>query len=219
MQKGEDKMVIKNALGIGAHFDDVDLGCGGTLARIVKEGGNSYKLTLTDNVTAFKWEKINVDFDSSRQDSSLACECLGIEEVQNFEYEKCNYLQYSTALMQRIESFIYQNNIDTVFLHYNSDFNQDHIAASQLSLTAARHVKNILYYQSNGYILESAFYPTVFFDITDVYEDKVNALNQYHGDHNRFNRLFDVTLKRNEIWGYANKVKYAEGFVPVKVCL
>lgn len=48
-------MTIKNALGIGAHFDDVDLGCGGTLARIASEGGHAYKLTLTDNVTNFTW--------------------------------------------------------------------------------------------------------------------------------------------------------------------
>ena len=121
--------------------------------------------------------------------------------------------------MQKIETVIFEKNIDTVFIHYNSDFNQDHLASSQLTLTAARHVKNILYYQSNGYILESSFYPTVFFDISDVYNKKIEALQQYHGGHNRFNRLFDISLKRNDVWGYGNQVQYAEGFVPVKICL
>ena len=162
---------------------------------------------------------VNVDFDSSLKDSAAACKCLGIEEIVDFGYERCNYLKYSTELMQKIETVIFEKNIDTVFIHYNSDFNQDHLASSQLTLTAARHVKNILYYQSNGYILESSFYPTVFFDISDVYNKKIEALQQYHGGHNRFNRLFDISLKRNDVWGYGNQVQYAEGFVPVKICL
>lgn len=210
---------IKNALAVGAHFDDVELGCGGTLARIVEEGGNAYKLTLTNNVTNFAQMDINVDFENSLWDSKNACKCLGIQEITNFEFQNCNYLEYSTELMQKIEALIFEKQIDTVFIHYNSDFNQDHMAASQLCLTAARHVKNILYYQSNGYILESSFYPTIFFDISDYIEKKRKALEQYHGDHNRFNRLFDISIKRNDVWGYGNKVKYAEGFVPVKVCL
>lgn len=96
--------------------------------------------------------------------------------------------------------------------------NQDHIAAAKLSLTAARHCKNVLYYQSNGYTLDKAFYPTVFFDISDYYDVKKRALDHYRGDHNRFERLFDIAMKRTEIWGYANEVPYAEGFVPVKMC-
>ena len=121
--------------------------------------------------------------------------------------------------MQKIEAIIFDKKIDTVFIHFNADMNQDHIASSKISLTAARHCKNIFYYQSNGYVLDETFYPTVFFDISDFYKIKEEALNCYKGDHNRFERLFDISLKRTEIWGYANKVNYAEGFVPVKVCL
>jgi LmbE family N-acetylglucosaminyl deacetylase len=119
--------------------------------------------------------------------------------------------------MQRVETIIFDKQIDTVFIHNDADMNQDHVAASRICLTAARHCKNIFYYQSNGYILDKAFYPTVFFDITPYYESKKAALSFYRGDHNRFDRLFDIALKKTEIWGYANKVAYAEGFVPVKV--
>ena len=209
---------IVNALGIGAHFDDVELGCGGTLARIVDEGGKAYKLTLTNNVTNFAAMGIKVDFESSLRDSANACKELGVQEILDIPFQNCNSLEYSTELMQRIERIIFDYNIDTVFIHYNSDFNQDHVAASILSLTAARHVNNILYYQSNGYILESCYYPTFFVDISKYAQKKKLALSKYRGDHNRFNRLFDVSLKRNDVWGYANKVEYAEGFVPVKVC-
>lgn len=210
---------MKNILVIGAHFDDAELGCGGTMAKLSAEGKKVYKLTLTDNVTNFEQMNIHVDMESSVTDSAKACEELNVEEICNFQMIECNKLTYSTEIMQRVESIIFAKEIDTVFIHYNSDMNQDHIAASEICLTAARHCENIFYYQSNGYILDKTFYPTVFFDISDFYESKKKALNHYRGDHNRFDRLFDISLKRTEIWGYANKVKYAEGFVPVKISL
>ena len=209
---------MENILVVGAHFDDAELGCGGTMAKLAAEGKKVYKLTLTDNVTDFKQMNIHVDMDSSREDSANACKELNVEEV-NFDMVKCNELNYSTKLMQKVESIIWEKKIDTVFIHNNADLNKDHVAASQICLTAARHCKNIFYYQSNGYVLDQAFYPTFFIDISEYYKKKERALNYYRGDHNRFDRLFDISLKRTEIWGYANKVAYAEGFVPVKVCL
>lgn len=208
---------MQNILVIGAHFDDAELGCGGTMARLAAEGKNVYKLTLTDNVTNFKQMNIHVDLESSRLDSAKACEEMGVREITDFEMVKCNTLAYTTEVMQRVETIIFEKKIDTVFIHFHSDMNQDHIAASSICLTAARHCKNVLYYQSNGYVLNEAFHPTVFFDISNYYETKKKALACYQGDHNRFNRLFDVSLKKAEIWGYANKVAYAEGFVPVKI--
>ena len=210
---------MKNILVIGAHFDDAELGCGGTMAKLAAEGKKVYKLTLTDNVTDFRQMNIRVDMESSRLDSARACRLLGVEEITSMEMNACNSLVYETKLMQQVEAILFSKEIDTVFMHNRADINRDHIAASQICLTAARHCENIFYYQSNGYILDESFYPTVFFDISAYYDKKKAALNAYRGDHNRFDRLFDISLKRTEIWGYANKVQYAEGFVPVKIRL
>ena len=209
---------MNNILVIGAHFDDAELGCGGTMAKLAAEGKNVYKLTLTDNVTHFEQRNIHVDMESSLSDSARACAEMKVQEITDFPLIPCNHLTYTTEIMQKIETIIFEKKIDTVFIHYDSDMNQDHIAAAKLSLTASRHCKNVLYYQSNGYTLDKPFYPTVFFDISDYYDVKKRALDHYQGDHNRFERLFDIAMKRTEIWGYANEVPYAEGFVPVKMC-
>ncbi len=208
----------ENILVIGAHFDDADLGCGGTMARFASEGKKVYKLTLTDNKTDFEQRNIKVGFEDSLADSQNASQILGVEELVDFPFIECNNLQYATEIMQSIERIIFEKNIDTVFIHFDADLNKDHVAASLLSETAARHCKNVLYYQSNGYVLSKAFYPTLFIDISDFYDKKAEALGAYRGDHNRYDRLFDISLKRTEIWGYANEVKYAEGFMPLKVC-
>jgi LmbE family N-acetylglucosaminyl deacetylase len=208
---------MKKILVIGAHFDDAELGAGGTIAKLVQKGKKVYKLTLTDNVTNFAQKSIQVDYDSSKNQSAKASQILSATEITDFIPIGCSMLSYSKDIMQKVEKVIYDYNIDTVFIHFSTDMNQDHVEASKICKTAARHCDNILEYQSNGYVLENAFYPTFFVDISDTVELKRRALQQYSNEHNRYNRLFEMNIERNHTWGYANEIEYAEGFHVVKM--
>lgn len=207
---------MQNILIAGAHYDDAELGCGGTAAKFADEGKNVYKLTLTNNETDFKHMNIRVEYGKSMRESAQACEILGVHEISDFTPVKCSQLFYNTEIMQKLEDILYKYNIDTVFMHYEHDLNQDHVSASKICLTAARHCKNIFMYQSNIYITPVQFAPNFFVDISGYIDKKREALNQYTGDHNRFNSLFETGIERNSVWGYANKCKYAEGFVSLK---
>ena len=209
-------MAMNNILIVGAHFDDAELGVGGTAAKLAAQGKNVYKLTLTDNVTNFSAMNINVDFESSRQQSAKACEILGIKEIIDFEPVACSELQYTKEIMQKVEKYVFDLNIDTIFTHFNADMNTDHVAASRISRTAGR---NIIQFQSNGYVLENVFYPTFFVDISDFVEKKRQALACYGQEHNRFDSLFEVSIDRNRVWGYPNKCAYAEGFNVIKILM
>ena len=208
---------MNNILIIGAHYDDTELGVGGTAALLAKSGKKVYKLTLTDNETDFKQKGIIVNYTSSKIASCKASKELGIEEITDFIPEKCNHLLYSSEIMQKIESIIFEKNIDTVFMHYIHDLNEDHVVASRISMVASRHCKNIFMFQSNGYISENQFHPTVFFNITDFFEAKKRALANYGPEHNRFNKLFEMNLARNFVHGFGCECEYAEGFIPIKM--
>ena len=212
-------MSMNNILIVGAHFDDAELGAGGTAAKLASQGKKVYKLTLTDNETNFSAMNINVAFESSKQQSAEACRILGIEEITDFKPVACSELEYSKEVMQRVEKYIFDLNIDTIFMHFNADMNTDHVAASRICLTAGRHCKNIIQFQSNGYVLENVFYPTFFVDISDYIEKKRQALASYGKEHNRFDSLFEVTIERNRVWGYPNKCHYAEGFNIIKMLM
>lgn len=208
---------MNNILIVGAHFDDAELGAGGTAAKLVAEGKKVYKVTLTDNVTHFEHRNINVDYSSSRMQSKNACSVLGMTEIDFDPPQECSKLEYSKEVMQRLENIIYHYDIDTILLHFSEDMNRDHVEASKICLTAARHCANVLEFQSNGYILDNAFYPTYFVNISDYVKLKEEALSKYGTEHNRMNRLFATILERNHIWGYSNEVEYAEGFRIVKM--
>ncbi len=210
---------MKNILIVGAHYDDAELGAGGTAAKLAAQGCKVYKLTLTDNVTNFTQMNIQVDYESSVQQSARAAAILGMEEITDFPPEECTKLSFSKELMQRIEKIVYDKKIDTMIIHYDHDMQQDHVEASRLCMTAGRHCDTILMYQSNGYVLDKPYYPTFFVDISDYVDKKIKALEQYGTEHNRFDRLFQINVERNQVWGYANKVEYAEGFHVVKMLM
>lgn len=208
---------MKNVLFIGAHFDDVELGCGGTMAKLVKAGKKVFKYTLTDNETNFLQRNINVSYESSKKQSAMASKALGVIEIENPSPVVCSELTYSKKVMQQLEKVIFDHDIDTVFIHFGMDMNHDHVEANKICITAARHCKNILEYVSNGYALEMNFTQSYFVDISDFIELKKKALSFYGSEHDRMNRLFSMNIERNHVWGYSNEVEYAEGFQVVKM--
>lgn len=210
---------MEKILIVGAHYDDTELGVGGTAARLAEEGKEVFKLTLTDNITEFEKKNIFIRQDTCLEQSRKACKVLGVKEIQGFPVAQCSNLTYSKKIMQRVESLIFDLNIDTVFIHFGNDMNQDHVEAARICLTAARHCRNILQYQSNGYILDNEFYPTFFVDISSYIQKKKEALACYGKEHDRFQRLFSSNIERNHIWGFANEVDYAEGFRIIKMII
>lgn len=216
---------MDNILIIGAHFDDSELGVGGTAAKLVSQGCNVYKLTLTDNDVPQSAFNARTDGSESLTNSLSACEVLGVKSLDDeFERIKVCELAYSRETMQRVEKIILVKKIDTVFIHDEHDTNQDHAQSGIISKTAARHCDNILIYQSNLYINSQGFYPTVFYDITEFVSQKRFSLSQYGKEHQRYasvseseNTLFEHVILQNKVWGYSVGVDYAEGFVPIKM--
>ena len=93
---------MSSILVIGAHYDDAELGAGGTMARLAAMGHQVYKLTLTNNETRFTQKNIQVNYESSVQQSAEACRILGVREV-DFAPVQCSHLFYDTEIMQRVE--------------------------------------------------------------------------------------------------------------------
>lgn len=185
---------MKNILVVGARFGDAELGAGGSMIKWAKEGKNVYK--LIDNETNFEEYNIRVEFDRMRKELAEVFQILGVKEVRDFLSEKCNHLVYSTETTQRIEKAICELEIDTVVIHSSEDANQDHIEASKICVTAARHCGSILFFKSNGYLLETGFLSKYFVGITDFVKLKKKALCAYSSPNNRKGGLFDSSIKK-----------------------
>ena len=143
-----------NVLIIGAHYDDSELGAGGTAARLIREGHKGYKMTLTDTVVKSEDMKLDITNDRARDNSKNACLALGGVEELEIPLQPYGNLRYTQEGMQAIEHLILEKAIDTVFMHYADDYNTDHLEAHKICKTAARHVKN-LFLTESGLFLKS----------------------------------------------------------------
>ncbi len=206
---------------VGAHYDDVELGVGGTAARLSANGKKVYKLILTDNyVQESEFNKYTAP-ETSLIESRQACDILGITEIVDFAKVPNCTLEYSTELMRCVEKVILKYGIDTIFMHSEYDMNHDHVEAAKICKVAARHIDNLYMYRSNIYVTERPFLPRVFFNISDYIEKKKEALAVYGIEHQRSmaggeNLLFENVIYQNKIWGYAIDAMYAEGFEVIK---
>ena len=157
-----------NILAIGAHPDDIELGCGGLLLKAVEQGHNVFMYTLTNGShSGDPIERVNELKHSSKM--------IGARNlfIDNFEDTK---IYLNSELINHIEFVINKVNADIVYTHSVVDTHHDHKAIGSAIEEAGRHVPNILAYEMP---VTKDFKPQVYYDITDVIDKKVELMNLY----------------------------------------
>jgi LmbE family N-acetylglucosaminyl deacetylase len=157
-----------NILAIGAHPDDIELGCGGVLLKSINEGHNVYAYTLTRGSASGDPEK-------RCEELVYSANYMGLNTLWIDNFEDSN-LSLTCDLINHIEYFIRKSNADVVFTHSLLDFHHDHRAVAAATREAGRNIINILTYEIS---ITKDFNPQVFFDISDVVEDKIHLLNVF----------------------------------------
>jgi LmbE family N-acetylglucosaminyl deacetylase len=201
-----------NILAIGAHPDDIELGCGGLLIKSARQGHNVYMYSLTRG---------GAGGDSKQRSEELARSARFIKAKQlwidNFEDSK---LTVTNDLINHIEFFIHKSNPDLILTHSHGDVHHDHRAIALATLEAARFNSNVLSYEIP---LSRNFDPKVFVDISEVVNEKVELIEIFWSQQSK------LYLKANAIKGLAEyralqsrlntSIKYVEAFEVMKICL
>lgn len=203
---------MKNILVVGAHPDDIELGCMGTIMRLKKEGKKIYGLILTKGEN---WEKKTYIDRMEEQNDSSSYFAFEKFYVGNF---KDGYLRRDSEMIDFISQIIIENKIDTVFCQYYEDSHQDHVISAQVTKSACMHSDNLLYYES---LTSQNFSPNLFVGITDYEIKKENALMLFSSQIKKYNgrnqNLVDYVNSKGKIYGIKIKCAYAEGFVVDKL--
>jgi LmbE family N-acetylglucosaminyl deacetylase len=159
---------VKNVLAIGAHPDDIELGCGGALIKHVNAGDRVTMLVVT------KGEVGPGETDGRLDEQRRAAELMGVENVIWGGLPDCEVSLHELDLVHMIEDVINTSGADLIYTHSQHDSHQDHRSVAMATLGAARQHSNILAYASPSYLRE--FSPNVFIDIADTLEKKIDAL-------------------------------------------
>lgn len=206
-----------NVLALGAHHDDIELGCGGTLARLTRDGHSVFGLTLTNSETHYAIGDIHRTKEEAQSEALDAARTLGMKLVDLETKAENGTLVYDVKLMRSIESLLHDLKISLVFSHWNRDLNTDHEAAAKLTLVASRHIPRVLMYRSNGYQASQPFNATVFVDVTETISIKRQALECFRSEvRNRKQEWLDSFFDAHRSAGFGLGKGYVETFEPVR---
>ncbi len=204
-----------NVLAVGAHGDDIELGCGGSLAKHAIQGDKLfiYMATTSGGINPFG-VKIR-DSKESLDDAKKAAAILGAELI-NGSFS-VNQLSFDDALNSELIKIISEKKIDLMYTHWSNDTHHDHRMLALASLHAGRHLNKILMYQSNWYQSDTSFSENFYVDISDLWTTKEKLLNCYESEMKRTNGAW-ITYNKNraENYGMVLGVKYAEAFQCIK---
>lgn len=204
-----------NILAIGAHFDDLELGCGGTLARHSRNGDRVIGFVATDSgfssMDGTKFRESSV----ALQEAKTASEIIGYELMLGGIPTFC--LEYGEQVHYKLLQLIEENHIDMIYTHWVYDVHHDHRNLALATLHTSRHVNRVLMYRSNWYLSEKEFWGNFFVDITDTWNVKERALRAYQSEMDRTGDLW-MTYFRQEAVNNGLKIgtEYAEAFQTVK---
>ena len=189
---------------IGAHPDDIEIGCGALIANI-QNTAEIFCFTLSDN-------QKNPSLSNVVNEHFESMEILGVDNKHRFleTFETRQFVHFRQDILEYLYSMNKKYQPDMVFVHSSADLHQDHATVTQESLRAFRGTSLFGYdviRSSNG------FFPSLLIEINDSdVEKKIEALAAYktYADMYYFSpELTRSILVRN---GAIAEKKYAEGF-------
>lgn len=189
---------------IGAHPDDIELGCGALIARIARKA-EVRCVTFSDN-------RKNPALTHLIPEHYASMETLGVpkDHVELLDFETRRFQERRQDILEAMIAIMRKDDPDIVFVHTKSDVHQDHQVLTQEALRAFRG-RTVLGFD----VIRSSygFFPEflVGVDEEDV-NKKLAALAQYKtyaGKYYFSPEVTKATLIRN---GAICERHYAEGF-------
>jgi LmbE family N-acetylglucosaminyl deacetylase len=204
-----------NVLAIGAHFDDIELGCGGTLAKHVANGDSVFAYVATKSGFINHQNIVIRSNEIADKEGENAMKILGVKLIKgNFDALK---IEFNDDLNLDIIKIIEDKKIDLVYSHWMGDIHHDHQAVARASLHSCRHVPRQLMYRSNWYHSNLEFKGNFYVDISDFWDIKKKSIEAHQSEMERTGKKW-IEFFHNEAKnaGQRIEVKYAEVFEVIK---
>ncbi|MCB1024848.1 MAG: PIG-L family deacetylase [Acidobacteria bacterium] len=205
---------FKNVLVLAPHTDDGELGCGGTIAKLLESGVNVYYAAFS---TAEQSLPDNLPKDTLKVEVRNATRVLGIKEenliIFDYEVRKLNYVRQE--ILERLIKIRSQTAFDLVFIPSLNDIHQDHKTIAEEGLRAFKNT-TILGYELIWNNL--TFNTTSFVKLDKKHiEKKVLALREYKSQAGRGYMSEDFVFSLAKSRGVQIGSEFAEAFEVVRL--
>ena len=199
-----------NVLAIGAHPDDIEYGCAGTLIKYAERGHHIYLMVLTSGQEGGSSE-------IRKQEQENAAELMSVQKIFWGGYHDTQ-LPLNKELIEKIEEVLGEVNPDLILVNYGDDTHQDHRILTQATMSATRYVRNVLFFEVPT---TQNFNPQVYVDISDTLERKSQVLNAHASQVMKTNiedmYIIELAQASATFRGIQGRVKFAEAFAPLRL--
>jgi len=200
---------FKKILAIAPHTDDVELGCGGSIARFVEEGKEVYLVSFS---AAEKSVKPEFPKDILRKEIRESTKILGIlpKNLILLDYPVRVFPEHRQEILEELVKFRDEIKPDIVFVPSLNDIHQDHRTIANEVLRAFRH-ETILGYEQpwNNIVFKTeCFIPLKKHHL----EKKIKALNCYNSQKYRPYLTEEMMISLAKVRGVQIRTDYAEAF-------
>lgn len=191
-----------NVLAIGAHPDDIELGCAGALLRHIAAGDRVTMLVMTTG------ERGPQDAVSRIIEQEEAARLIGADLVWGGLPDGA--IPHDRDTVALIDRVIRECGAEVMYTHSAHDSHQDHVSTAASSISAARRLSRVLCYQAPS---TNAFDPTVFVDVEETLPGKLAALEAHRSQVLRCELVdLEAIEAASRYWGYKARMRYAEAF-------
>lgn len=182
--------IPKTILVVAAHPDDEMLGCGGTIARRLKEGDRVHVVIMAEGITSrthgAEEEVSMLHAAAARAHDTLGTTSLTFHRLPDNRMDSVPLLD----IVKIIENHVIMMRPDIVYTHHGNDMNIDHNRTHDAVLTACRPtpectVRTILFFEvpsSTEWRPSASFQPNWFEDIAETLPAKMEALRHYRSE-------------------------------------
>ena len=205
-------------LAVGAHLDDIELACGGTLAKAVSKNHQVKMIVMSESGYMNYDGRIMRTSEEALQEGRNAAEILGVHDIEILQFDSKD-IPYHYEVIEILDQKIQEYQPDVIFTHWVFDTHQAHEGTAKSTITAARRHNDIYMYEpiypaGRSYV---AFRPQMHIDIGGYEEQKLEALRQHKTEYKKFgDQWIEWTKARAAYRGYEMGRQYAEAFEIVR---
>lgn len=198
-------------LAVGAHPDDIELGCGGSLAKLSRGGADVHAVILSQG------RRGALSDEDRAAETQAALGLLGIAHVTVHDFDDTGLAAQLQALVAVLEGHVRAIAPDRVYTMFQHDRHQDHRAVYEASAIACRAVPQLLGYETPSSYPN--FMPTVFEEIDEFLDTKIAALDRHASQADRLYMQREKVRSAAHFRGAQTSLPPCEGFVPYKLIL
>ena len=215
---------FKNILAIGAHPDDVEFGCFGTLKKHIDKGDKVFICLMSNSTVkdASTGKKTRTRKDSIIE-AQQSADSIGADLIM-LDFQDTE-IPFNSLTVSAIEKIINDNNIDTVYTHWGGDTHQDHINTLNATLAASRMVSNVFFYEQVPLPRVCMSYPVAnyYVNITDTINSKIESCKYHKSQLKKYSNMgidiIDNIKTLAKYRGNQAKIPYAEAFNVLKIVI